>query len=236
MIALAACKREPDPYVPEEGLDYFPLEVGKQWIYEIDSTIYDPDGLNGTVYAVHGFLKEEITDTIHGIDGTVIYMLEQWFRPIDTLPWQFQKVVFLSLEKGQAIRTEDNLRFIKLVFPLSKGKSWDGNIHFSPFIKVTVAGETLEMFKGWSYRVLSLDDAETIGDHTFEQVATIRNADEENLIELRRVIEKYARGVGLVAREMWILDTQCIEDCLGMEWEQKAEKGFILRQTLIDHN
>jgi hypothetical protein len=67
-------------------------------------------------------------------------------------------------------------------------------------------------------------------------VVTVQNADSENLIELRLAHEKYARGVGLVYRELWILDTQCIEDCIGMTWEQKAEKGFILKQTLIDHN
>ena len=48
--------------------------------------------------------------------------------------------------------------------------------------------------------------------------------------------EKYAKGVGLIYRAMKILDTQCIIDCQFLEWEDKAEKGYILTQQIIDYN
>jgi hypothetical protein len=67
-------------------------------------------------------------------------------------------------------------------------------------------------------------------------VLTVREADSENLIELRRSRVKYAKGIGLVYRELWVLDTQCIEQCDGKPWEEKAEKGFILSQTITAHN
>ncbi|MEL6865958.1 MAG: hypothetical protein AAFP19_16145, partial [Bacteroidota bacterium] len=67
----------------------------------------------------------------------------------------------------------------------------------------------------------------------FDSVATIYQADNENAIELRYSIEKYARNIGLVYREMRILDTQAIVDD---PWEEKAQKGFIIRQQITRHN
>jgi len=55
-------------------------------------------------------------------------------------------------------------------------------------------------------------------------------------IELRLSYERYARGVGLIEREMRILDTQCIEACSTKTWAEKAEKGFIVRQKIRDYN
>ena len=76
-----------------------------------------------------------------------------------------------------------------------------------------------------------------------EAIATIKNnpsqriySNSENVIELRFAKEQYAKNIGLIAKEYLILDTQCIEDCIGMTWEEKAEQGFILRMKMIDYN
>ena len=50
----------------------------------------------------------------------------------------------------------------------------------------------------------------------------------------RFALEKYARGIGLAYREYWILDTQLNTD--DRPWDQKAQRGFIFTQVLIDHN
>ncbi len=232
---LASCKTEPDDFDRDFGFGYFPLKTGQSLIYRMDSTIYDPTGDSLVSHSSY-LLKETVVDSFVDLTGAIVYRIEQFQRAADSLPWQFNKIVTASITNNQAIRTEDNLRFIKLTFPLRKFNAWDGNAYFDPGTKVTVAGESIEMFKSWSYRVLDVDQAEIIGGFALPQVATIENADSENLIELRIAYEKYARGIGLVYRELWILDTQCIEGCTGMSWNEKAEKGFILKQTLIDYN
>ena len=89
------------------------------------------------------------------------------------------------------------------------------------------------MFKNWNYRLREFAVADTIGGMNYDEVMVIEQANNENSIELRRAQEKYAKGIGLVYRELYILDTQCIADCEGQTWEEKAEKGMILKQTLI---
>jgi hypothetical protein len=235
VVLLSACKETPDDYTTEFGFEYYPLQVGKFIEYQMDSTIYDPNG-DTTVYQSTTFMREEILDTLSDNNGDIIYKIEQYQRAADTLPWVIKKVLTATLFDNEAIRTEDNLRFIKLTFPAKKGNRWNGNVHFDEGLIVDVAGETLEMFKGWDYRTQSIGVAATVGSFQFDETAIVEEADNENLIELRRSIATYAKGIGLVQREMWILDTQCIDDCVGKTWEEKAEKGFILKQTILNYN
>jgi hypothetical protein len=123
-----------------------------------------------------------------------------------------------------------------MVFPLQKGQKWNPTILFDPAIVVEIAGERMEIFKNWSSKTLQINQPERIGNFDFPQVLAISHAAEDNLIELRQVTEKYARGVGLVYREAKILDTQCIEPCRGKSWEDKAERGFICRQVVLEYS
>ncbi len=232
---LSACKETSDDYTTEFGFEYYPLQVGNFIEYQMDSTIYDPNG-DTTVYHSTTFMREEILDTLSDNNGNTLYKIEQYERAADTLPWAIKKVLTAAIMDNEAIRTEDNLRFIKFTFPAKKGNQWNGNAHFDTGLIVDVAGETLEMFKGWEYRTQAVGEAATVGSFQFEETAIVEEADNENLIELRRSIVTYAKDIGLVQREMWIQDTQCIDDCVGKTWEEKAEKGFILKQTILNHN
>ncbi len=235
LFFLQSCKTEKDNYDTDLGYGYMALEVGKYIVYEVDSTIYDPTGDSLIAYS-KTYFKEEIIDTLLDNNENVLYRTERFERKELGAPWQVTKVFTQSIQDNQGIVTEDNLRFVKMGFPVRANNSWNGLVHFDPSLTVTVAGESIEMFKGWDYRIENADEAETIGAFQFENVMTLREADNDNLIELRVSREKYAKGVGLVYRERWILDTQCIEGCEGMAWEEKAEKGFITKQVIIDHN
>ena len=90
------------------------------------------------------------------------------------------------------------------------------------------------MFKDWDYRYLSVDRSEDISGMNYDRVLTVQQVDSENAIERRFGIEKYVFGSGLVFKERIILDTQNVTNDLS--WEEKAERGFILRQTLIRFN
>lgn len=235
VILVSACKETPDDYITDSGHDYYPLEIGKFVEYQMDSTIYDPNG-DTTVFYSTSFLREEVLDTLTDNEGNTVYKIEQYERSEDSQPWNIKKVLTMAVVENQATRTEDNLQFVKIAFPLAKGNRWNGNSHFEEDLIVNIAGETVAMFKGWEYRIQNIGVADTIGGVQFDDTIVIEEADNENLIELRRSTSVYAKGIGLVERELWILDTQCIDDCVGKPWEQKAEKGFILRQTIINHN
>ena len=236
-LLMAACQSEQklEEYQLNAGYDYFPLVVGKYLTYQIDSTIYDPSASGTNKISTRIFAKEIVTDTFRDNLSQLNYKIERFERRADTLPWAIKDVWVAALTNQQAIRTEENIKFIKIIFPTKKGNSWDGNAFIDPNLSVQIAEESVQMFKNWNYRTLTVDQPATINGKLYPKVMTIEQANNENLIELRQSSEKYARGVGLVSRSMRILDTQKINQG-STAWALKAERGFEIEQILIDNN
>ena len=311
---IFSCKTEKDNFDRDFGHDYMRLEVGKYIVYQVDSVIFDPTGDSLISYS-YSFIKDEIVDTLHDNLGELVYRTERFVRKNETDPWQIQKVFAQSIQGDhgtQGIVTEDNLRYIKLTFPIEVSNSWDPLVHIDPETQIIVAGETLEPFlqEGiWRSVIVTADQSDTIGAFQFDETLVLKEVEtsgkkstdfrtgeshfdfkskipefsfeaKPSSFELRRSYEKYAKGVGLVYREQWILDTQkcaedcqhlkdqfdsCVDDCLAsgqtdtlvcnaqcdnflqnfnacfdqcdtLAWGFKAQKGFIMYQTIVEHN
>jgi hypothetical protein len=133
-----------------------------------------------------------------------------------------------SIETSQAQRFENNFRLVKMVFPVQSKQEWNPLLYVDPLTKVDVKGEPLELFKGWKASIKNLDQSWNQYPNTLE----IQFSNYENAIELRRGTERYAANVGLVYRELSVLNTQCLP-CQGQAWEKKAQSGFILKMRRI---
>lgn len=234
VLALVSCEKVNEDFDLDRGYDYFPLEEGRSWTYQVDSIIYDDDGAR--VDSSTSFVREEIVEEYVDALGDTIFRIERFWRGSDTSQWEIRDVWAAFTSEGQAFRVEENLKFVKFVFPPAVGKRWDGNIFFDESVEITVAGEPLIMYKDWNkYNLLSVDESESIAGKEYQNVATVLLTDdkEQNEIERRYALEKYARGVGLVEKHYIILDRQC--DCSNIAWEDSAHSGFILKQTLIEY-
>lgn len=240
-LFLFSCKDKQviEDFSVEFGYEYFPLEVGKYVVYQVDSVVYNIKS-EGTIDSASFFIKEEITDTLLDNENRVNYRIERSVRNTPNDPWVIKDIWVSVRTDNTAERVEENVRFVKMVFPLEAGSTWDGNQFVDKTTIISVAGETLEFFKGWeASEIGTFAEPETINGVFFEEVTTIIHAENENLIEIREVIEKYAKNVGLVYKKMRILDTQCDGDlagCDGLPWEEKAEEGFILEYRVVDFN
>lgn len=233
-IFVSCEKHVTEDYNTDYGLDYYPLEIGKYKVYSVDSVIYDPANSGTFIDTVSVFIKEEVVDTFYDSDNMLNYVLERSQKNGPGAPWTITDRWYTMRDSQKVILTEENQRFVKLIFPVKQYQTWNGNSFIDPGLIVDIRGESIEMFKNWYYEVTEIIDNETVGALNFFNVAHITAADDENLIEKRYAVEKYAKGVGLIYRELKILDTQNINPALS--WEEKAEKGFILRQYLIEYN
>jgi len=235
---LSSCGNDVVEEPIEFGYDYFPLEIGKYLVYNVDSITYDIGAGDNVIKRTNSIqVREEVADSFPDNEGRILYRIDRYERKDDNEEWRIKDVWTATVTDRQAERTEENLRFIKLVFPASENTNpWDGNKYIDENTVISVEGESIIIFKNWLYEYRSIGESENIGGFTFDEVATVYQADEQNLIELRRSFEQYARGVGLVYRQISILDTQCTVACADSTWEQKAEKGFIVRQTIRDYN
>jgi len=213
--------------------DYYPIDIGKYWIYQVDSTIYDD--LGSTICPTSGFVKEEVTSILSEEDLATVYVLERSYKESESDPWVISDIWTITKGRNYIQRSEENLRFIKMQTPLRIGNSWEGN-QFDQDIILTVKDEAISIYKNWAYEVLDIGVAEQVGENSYDDLMVLQQADDENLIERRLSVEKYARDVGMVYREMQIFDTQCISDCANQTWFEKAERGYAMTQTLIEHN
>lgn len=241
LLNFAACEVSSIPVDGEvEGTDHFPLEVGRSWWYEVDSITVRPV-IGGIVYDTARLeVRESLVDTFRSQDDRRWYRGERWQRPRSGGSWRFDQSFALSADGSAALRTEDNLTFTKLSFPLRAGKSWDGHTAFDEFRSLPIGGEFLDIYAGWNYGFAEVGMPHALPTGlSFAESALVEQAETDNLIDLRRAYERYVPDVGLVERFIDARHTQCQQccggdtgQCLDLPWSEKAEKGFILRQYL----
>ncbi len=238
-IFFQSCPSGTEAEPIEFGYDYFPLEIGKYIEYDVDSIIYDIGAGNNVMVRENSIqIREEVADSFSDNEGRIVYRIERFERNDEAEEWRVKDVWSTTVTDRQAERIEENLRFIKMIFPVSENTDpWDGNKYIDDNLVISVAGESISIFKNWLYQYNQINIPLEVNGLNFDDVVEIYQAADSNFIELRLSYEQYARGVGLIKREMKILDTQCIiDDCVWKPWEEKAEKGFILRQTIRDYN
>lgn len=241
-LVLSACSESTIEDIDLElGYEYFPLSVGQSRTYAVDSIIYDPLSLTNRIDTLSGFFREDIVDTLRDQSGDLVYRIERYYRKQGNQDWQIHSVITSSRDAEEAVYTENNLRFIKLRFPLKAETEWKGTAHFPEDTQVEVAGESLEFYKDWQTKVLERREAYSLETVTYSDVYLLELANFENLIEYRYAIEAYAPDKGLIYQEIWVLDTQCdyccggdFATCGGVSWEEKAEKGLILKKRLVE--
>ncbi len=233
LLLVVACKDSQTPLdlAPDTSQEYFPLEIGKYLIYTVDSVFYRENAEPDTVRLM---VREEFTDTLRDNEGDLLYRVERSTKAEPTDPWEFSQVLAMKRTNTQAERIENNQRFISLTFPFRRNETWNGIGFNSDSLLVTVRGEVIEIYKDWESQYDEIFVSQTVNTFLFDSTVTVFHANSNNFIERRFNKEVYAKGVGLVVKEMSILDSQLSN--AERVWPDDAEKGFTLRQTLIEHN
>ena len=221
---------------------YYPLTLNVPLYYRVDSIILVNE-VGGVRYDTsYSQARETLVSTFTGADGREVYRGERWTRKDTTGPFVFNQTFTVERSNSQAIRTEDNLTFTKLVAPLRTGVEWDGNAAFDERRRVVVGGEFLDVYNGWDYRYGEVNSPATLPNGSIlDSVVTVdqvNNLDEDPLLDLRIAYERYAAGIGLVERFIDARHTQCriccggdTNPCKPLPWDEKAEKGYIIHQV-----
>lgn len=242
VLAISACSESNFEEINLDlGYEYYPLAIGQSRTYAVDSIIYDPVRVTGRIDTLSSFIREDIVDTFYDNSGALVYRIERYYRKSETEDWQIHSVVSSSRTDEEAVYTENNLRFIKLRFPLKAASEWKGTAHFPADTEVEIAGESLVFYKDWQTTVIDRQDNYDLDGTIYSDVYLLELANFENLIEYRYATEAYAPDRGLIYQEVWVLDTQCdfccggdFAACGGFPWEEKAEKGLILKKRLVE--
>ncbi|CAN5563710.1 hypothetical protein BH11BAC1_BH11BAC1_04160 [soil metagenome] len=221
LLFLSSCedKTEQDPADTESKIlyRYFPLQEGAFVVYHVDSIIHsfaddnldNPDSLIDTIsYEV----KEVIdSDFIDG-EGDVAWRISRYQRAIGTLDWYFTTLWTAKLTSQSAQKVEENIRYVKLSFPIKKNKTWNGNL--------------FNFFPEEDYSIEEANVPLTIGGFNFDSCVSVLELDDSVAIHKIYKQEKYVYGLGLVYRQ---------RDSLNIE-NYKILNGIEFRQSIIDYS
>ncbi|QHT71417.1 hypothetical protein GXP67_34550 [Rhodocytophaga rosea] len=204
-IFLVACfascesrKVEPDP--SRLGYDYFPLETGSYAIYDVHETYYALTANPITrIYQV----KDEVTESFTDLAGETAFKVLRYSRKDPVASWQLDSVWTAKRTPSQAIRIENNVSFVKMVFPLEEQQSWNGNAQ-------NILGEE-------KYFMQSIDKPYKLSTHEFNNTITVfHKADTLSIVGKDKRLEVYAKDVGMIYKEKVVVYyCQSSSDCLG---------------------
>jgi hypothetical protein len=186
-ISIFSSCKEKQQITPYTGFNYFQAEVGSWVIYDVDSIVYDgfTNKVDTFYYQIRELIESEFTDN----SGRTALRIERSFRKSDTINWAISQIWSAAITESRAERTEENIKYMKLIFPVRRGRTWNGNAF-------NTLGEQL-------YRYIETHQSEEINGIAFDSTLTVLQIDNFNLIETTQASEKYATNVGMVYKE-WI--------------------------------
>jgi len=201
---------------PEQlGHSFYPLDIGNFRDYKVQYIKYSILGNHDTI---HYFLKEQVVDTFLNQTGEITYLLNRYKKTYDTLSWTLDSVWTVSKSNTNLVVIENNIPFVKLVFPVKDEKSWDGNAF-------NILDEELYFYED-TFQSTIIDD----NTYTTLKVVQQNNPDPIVTTEIRNEI--YAENIGLIYKESIILHYCTENECLG---DKIIEKGSDYRQELIGY-
>jgi len=132
LLALA-CKQPEDNIdaLTDYGYDYYPLQIGSERTYFVDSIVYDDNGPTQAIDTFKYLFKEVVVDTFIDDAGALSFTISKYFKPLpDSITnWQFAGNNFAQQTNLTAQKIADNVREVKLIFPLRELNSWNGNLY-----------------------------------------------------------------------------------------------------------
>jgi hypothetical protein len=210
---LCCCSETIDPDPSLVGYNYFPLEIGFYRTYQVNEiTISLLEPTDTSRYQRRAL----VADTFHTQNETN-YVLHLFSRKTDLDSWNLDSVWTARRTETHAVVVENNVPFLKLVFPVREDKTWDGNL--------------FNALPEDEYEITDIGGGFDTPAGRFEDLLTVfENDNPDTLIfqDIRKAI--YAPNVGLIYQKSSILN-YCNTDpgCLGT-----LESGKQFDQILID--
>lgn len=181
MLLFTACKKETEAPV-QYHYEYFPVNLHTVYIYDVDSTVYDD--FSGTVSTVEYQVKDSVEEAFPDNAGNLSYKITQYRK--DSSGWIYHQQKVINRDDSRAELTEDNIRYIRLVFPVVKSKTWNSNLFNSLPAQIN--------------EYTNVHEPAMINGIAYDSTIRVLQANETNLIREIYAEEFYAAGTGLVRK------------------------------------
>ena len=243
-VAISSCNKAA-PY-PDNPLTnyYIGLHVGKYITYRMDSLNFYFYGQSDTItsYLAKDSVEKQTVDN----SGATAWLVTRYLSDTSGSSWSPSMTYIVSPAAQSIDMTENNLRFVKLAYPMDLGYSWTGNtfLPYDPYQGFFVYSDYNNLsLSTWNYYYSQVNQPFTVANGTtFDSASTVLQiADSTNVPILNADVfgsvtywsETYAKHVGLIYRhtEMWEYQPPTPD---GSQAGYKI--GFALTMSVVDHN
>lgn len=208
VLTFAACKRVENPEL--KGPSYAPLEVGKYIIYDVMNLSHD--AFTQRTDTAHYLLRETIENNYIDEAGNSVFQLLIETSKDSGTTWNFDKYAIAQRDEVSYQRVEDDIRKVKLSFPLREKKSWDAN--------------QMNVLADQRARLLNIDQEYTLANGTtFNNSVEVDLGNDVDPFFQNIESEVYANGIGLVWRILVAVESQPGKYTEGNEYIQTYKQS-----------
>jgi hypothetical protein len=240
-ILLTGCDKKNDDFTSDAVTDYMNLETGKYILYRLDSTRFINFGQKDTIVSYHAkdIVEGPATDNL----GRAGWRIVRYLRDMNSTSeadWKAMLTYHVIPSRQNIEVKEGNFRYIKLALPVKDGFSWRGN----GYLPDNTYGDLYEFsndedMQNWDFTYQDVGTSLSLNNKQYDSTLTVvQNADSTNLPFTPGVpasktywVEKYAKNIGLVSKEVEIWEYQP-----PTTTNSGYRQGFGIKLTIIDHN
>lgn len=194
LIFFFSCKKNETAQPAYLGYDFFPSDTGRYITYNVTEIIwndfYNPPQIDTSYYQLKEFRESIYKDN----EDRNCIRIERYQKNNDTLNWELEDVWSACATNKWVEKTEENVKYMKLVFPLKEGTFWDGNL-FNTNEEQEYSFE--DVFRPY-----------TINEQTFDSTVIVSQKEEITLINRDLQYEIYARNVGMIYKRFLQVQTE----------------------------
>ena len=193
-------------------------------------------------------ILSRIGDENNGLGGTgaAAWLVTRYLSDTSGDSWTPSETYIVTPSTQTIDMTENNLRFIKLAWPMDLGFSWTGNTYlpYAPYQDFFQYSSYANQSLGsWNYTYMQVNQPFTVNNGTkydstttvlqFADSTNVPIVDPNSFASATYWSETYAKHIGLIYRhtEMWEYQPPTPDGS-----QQGYKIGFELTMSVVDHN
>ncbi len=246
IFAITGChKTAPSLYASNPLTNYYmPLAIGKYITYRMDSLTFYYFGQSDTTnsYLAKDIIEDSTTDNLGRLSWIVTRYLSD---TTGMVPWQPTETYLVTPTKGTIEVNENNLRYLKLTYPMANGDNWTGNTYLptAPFQDHFSFSDQINTdLQAWNYTYQNVNRPFVVANNTaYDSTVTVLQVNDSSGLPIIDTVfasktywtETYAKNIGLIYRQTTIWEYQPASPN-GTVAGYKI--GFGLKLSIVDHN